>query len=198
MRGSDLTGRFDSLFEVDHIGVGVAQDLQNPIGQHVQWWSMDPDNTVTDPVYDVGDYAGGGRRWKRPFTVPVVQATISQGPVFQNERGFYTVDNLTLVINAPTVTRLLPDMMYDPDSYTLDRISYRGNLFQPNTIFPKGHIHDHLVVVRVDADQVKPEEVVNDPQFAQLYGDVPLTEDIYPSDTTYPGLTTFPGYTEES
>ena len=196
MRGQDLTGRFDSLFEVDHIGVGVGQDLQNPIGQTVRWWTFDPEVSKTDPVYDVGSYDGGGRRWHKPFVVPVVQATIAQGPQYQNDRGFYTVDNLTLVLNAPVVYRLMPDMMEIPDSHLVDRITYRGAVFQPTIIYPKGHIQDHLVVVRVDAEQVKPEEVVNDTQFAK-YGYDPLTEDLIPSDDVYPGQTTFPGTTTD-
>lgn len=192
MRGQDLSGRFDSQFEVSHIGVGIGQDLEHPIGQTVLWWTYAPDESDTDPVYDVGSYDGGGRRWNKPFVVPVVQASINQGPQYQNDRGFYTMDNLTLVINAPVVYRLLPNLMHSPDGHILDRITYRGELFQPTTVYPKGHIHDHLVVVRIDADQVKPEEVVNDPQFVKYGYDV-LTEDAYPSDDLYPGLTTFTG-----
>lgn len=192
MRGQDLTGRFDSHFEVDHIGVGIGQDLQNPVGQSVMWWTFSPEDTQIDPVYDVGSYDGGGRRWRDPFEIPVVQASIAQGPYYQNDRGFYTVDNLTLLINAPLAYRLLPEMMAKPDTHLLDRIEYRGSLFRPTIVYPKGHIQNHLVVVRIDAEEVKPEEAVNDPQFAQYAGE-PFTEDLFPAYDVYPGETVYPG-----
>jgi hypothetical protein len=165
MRGKDLTGRFDPVFETDHIGVGVEQDLQNPVGQHVDWYRFDSASSTVDPTYDTGDYEGGGRRWEKPFSIHVVLATISQGPQYQNDRGFYTTDTLTLVINAIEMYEHFPRMSAFPDEYLLDRIVYRGKLFSPNLIYPKGHIKEHLVVARVDAEEVKPEEVVNDPQF---------------------------------
>lgn len=166
MRGENLMGRFDSIYEVESIGVGIDQDLQNPVGQYVDWWVFDPTHTKTDPVYDVGDYVEIGRQWRNPFRVPVVMATIVQGSSYQNERGFYTKDNLSMVINAVVMYELLPDMAYTPDRHLADRITYRGKLFTPTLIYPKGHIQDHLVVTRIDAEEVKPEEVVNDPQFA--------------------------------
>jgi hypothetical protein len=134
----------------------------------VDWWAFDPDTTEVDPIYSVGSYDGGGRRWKEPFRLEVVLATISQGPVYQNDRGFYVTDNLTLLINSVEMYAKLPAMPYSPDVHLVDRIVYREKVFVPTLIYPKGHIQGHLVIGRVDAEEVKPEEVVNDPQFAHL------------------------------
>jgi hypothetical protein len=163
--GGNLTGRFTTTFEVESIGQGITQDLQNPVGQSVLWWVFNPDGTHVDPTYDVGDYWNRGRVWFTPIELPVVLATIEQGPGGHNERGMYTVDFLRLVINTPEVLPYLPNIVMEPDKHLLDRIEYRGALFQPTTIYPKGHVQHDMVVIQVEAEQIKDEEVVNDPQF---------------------------------
>lgn len=164
MRGKDTTGRFTADYEVDSIHAGIQYDLQNPVGQWVKWYVFAPDATKVDPVYDVGDY-DGGRAWQEPHTIPVVEATISQGPQYQNERGFYTLDRMSLVLNAAEAYKALPEMSFEPDSHLRDRVLYRNKLFTPVSVYPKGHIQNQIVTIRVDCVEVKPEEVVNDPQF---------------------------------
>lgn len=171
MRGKDTTGRFDAMYEVNSIADGVEYDLQNPVGQMCKWYVYDPELTDVDPVYDVSDY-DGGRMWRRPIPLPVVGALIRQGPKYQSERGFYTVDNLSMVINSMEMYKHMPDMAYGPDAHLRDRIVYRNSLFVPTRIYPKGHIQDHIVMITVDAIEVKPEEVVNDPQFNLLHLDM--------------------------
>lgn len=165
MRGKSTFGRYSAFYEIASIGSGIENDLQEPMGQKVRWWTYNGDATEVDPVYSVGANVGTGRMWNVPFSMSVVQATIVQGPLFQNERGFYTMDNLTLVINATEMYGKLPDMAYAPDGHLKDRIEYRGHFFTPTMIYPKGHIQNHLLVVRVDALEVKNEELVNDSQF---------------------------------
>jgi len=165
MRGKNTFGRFSALHEIESVGEGVVNDLQEPMGQKVRWWVFSQAATEVDPVYDVGANTGTGRMWEVPFEMSVVQATITQGPLFQNDRGFYTLDNLVLVVNATEMYSKLPDMAYGPDAHLKDRVEYRSHVFTPTLIYPKGHIQNHLVVVRIEAQEVKPEELVNDVQF---------------------------------
>lgn len=167
MRGSNTTGRFTTGYETESIAEGITNDLQQPVGQHVLWWFYSPDITEVDPVYDVGAYTGG-RLWEDPFVLPVVLASIQQGPAYQNERGYYTMDQLTLLVNAEQMYSRIPTMAKTPDIHLRDRIEYRGGVFTPDMVFPKGHIHEHLVVVRIDATEVKQDELVNDPQFSHF------------------------------
>lgn len=167
MRGKDTEGRFTMNYEVASISDGIEYDLQNPVGQRVLWWVYSEEATEVDPVYDVGAYTGG-RMWHTPFVLPVVLASIEQGQLYQNDRGFYTLDQLRLIVNATELYSKLPRMAYSPDDHLKDRIEYRGHLFQPTLIYPKGHIQKHLVVVQIAAGEVKPEEWVNDPQFAHV------------------------------
>jgi hypothetical protein len=165
MRGRNVMGRFTTNYEVISIGDGITADLQNPVGQSVLWWVFNPDRTHIDPTYDVGSYWNRGRVWFTPFEIPVVLATIEQGPGGHNERGLYTVDYLRLVINTPEILPYLPNIAYEPDAHLLDRIEYRGSLFQPTNVYPKGHVEHEMVVIQVEAEQIKDEEVVNDTQF---------------------------------
>jgi hypothetical protein len=168
MRGKSTFGRFSALYEIESVGSGVENDLQEPMGQKVRWWTYNSEASEVDPVYSVGANVGTGRMWNVPFSMSVVMATITQGPLYQNDRGFYTLDNLILVVNATEMYDKLPDMAYGPDPHLKDRIEYRGHAFTPTLIYPKGHIQNHLVVVRIEALEVKPEELVNDVQFNHL------------------------------
>lgn len=161
----NLMGRFSTTYEVNSIGGGITADLQNPVGQSVLWWVFDPETTKVDPTYDVGGYWNRGRVWFTPFEIPVVLATIEQGMGGHTERGLYTIDTLRLVINTPEITPYLPNIAYDPDTHLLDRIEYRGGLFQPVNIYPKGHVQHDMVVIQVEAEQIKDDESVNDTQF---------------------------------
>jgi hypothetical protein len=166
VRGKDPQGRFDTLFEMDSIYEGVSEDLQVPVGQTVQWWVFDATNTLVDPIYDVGSASATGRMFKTPVTVPVVGASIVQGQYYENERGFYTSDNLRMIVAVDKMDEIFPGFSNAPDIHLKDRIVYRNEVFSPSLIYPKGHIHQLLTVITINADQVNPEQLVNDPQFA--------------------------------
>ena len=157
MRGGqgNLMGRFTTMYEVQSIGGGITQDLQNPVGQSVLWWVFNPDDTQVDPTYDVGAYWSHGRVWFSPFEIPVVLATIEQGAGGHNERGLYTVDMLRLVINTPEILPYIPTIVWEPDRHLNDRVEYRGGLFQPTLVMPKGHVQHDMVVIRVELEQIK-------------------------------------------
>lgn len=165
MRGTHPMGRFDAEYEVKSMRRGISRDLQVPAGQTVNWYFYDPVASESDPVYDVGSNEGG-RVWKDPIAVPVVNAFIYQADQYQNDRGFYTVDTLRVVINYDDVIRFIPSLDAQPDIHLLDRVEFRGTLYTPNRIFPKGQIGYEYMGLLVEATQVKPEESVND-----QYGD---------------------------
>lgn len=161
MRGSNVLGRFTSEFEVKSIREGIAQDLQATVGQDVLWRLFDTAATVIDDVYDVGA-SSGGRSWKKGFALPVVNAYVFQNEMYQNDRGLYTVDTLRLFINYDDVIRFIPTLDSQPDTHLKDRVEYRGQMYAPNRVFPKGQINMDYTVLTVDLTQVKPEETVND------------------------------------
>lgn len=161
MRGRNTLGRFDPEYEVKSIRHGITQDLQAPVGQVVQWRLFDPEATVVDDVYDVGS-SDGGRVFKAAIDLPVVNAYVFQAEMFQNDRGFYSVDTLRLFINYDDVIRFLPTLDADPDQHLKDRIEFRDQMYTPTRVYPRGQIDMDYMVLTVDLTQVKPEEQVND------------------------------------
>jgi len=147
--------------EVRSIRHGITQDLQAPVGQDVLWRVFDPVSTQTDEIYDVGAPTGG-RVFLAPITVPVINAYVFQNELFQNDRGFYTVDTLRLFINFDDIIRFLPSLDASPDQHLVDRIDFRNQMYTPNRIFPKGQVNMDYTMLTVDLTQVKPEEQVND------------------------------------
>lgn len=161
MRGGNVLGRFDPELEIKSIRHGISQDLQRPVGQSVRWYVYDPESTTVDDVYDVGA-STGGRVWKEPLTLPVINAYVFQNEMYQNDRGFYTVDTLRVFVNYDDVIRHIPTLDSDPDTHLRDRVEFRGQMYAPNRVFPRGQINYDYAVLTVDLTQVKPEEQVND------------------------------------
>lgn len=161
MRGSNQLGRFDQEYEVKSIRHGISQDLQRPAGQSVRWHVYNAAATHVDEIYDVGAPTGG-RVWKKPISLPVINAYVFQNEMYANDRGLYTVDTLRLFINYDDVIRSLPTLDSQPDTHLVDRVEFRGQMYSPNRVFPRGQIQLDYMALTVDCTQVKPEEQVND------------------------------------
>ena len=82
-----------------------------------------------------------------------------------NQRGFYVTDTLRLVINIGDAQRLLPSLITDSNTHIKDRIIFRGEVFVPTRVLPRGSFGYNYAVLTVDCNQVNPDELVNDPQF---------------------------------
>ena len=172
MRGSKVQGRFKIDFENKSMEEGVVDELRDPVGTEVDWWAWDPAalaadyNTWVDPIYDVSNQeAGQGRRWKNPFKMPVIMAQQIRGTNVSNERGFYVVDTLRLVVAVADVQRVLPALLDNPNAHIKDRIIFQDEIFVPTRALPRGRYANFYSVVTLDCNQVNPEELVNDPQF---------------------------------
>jgi len=165
MRGYTQGGRFSSDFESDSISSGINEDLQRPVGTNALWYVFDPVNSVKDPLYDVGSYDGGGRRWIGPYELPVVRAVISQGSVPMSDRGFYNADTLHLTLNADDVESIAPGVLTNPDLENRGRIVWLNEVFRPQRVQQAGIVQDRFHLVVVECIQVHGEELVNDPQF---------------------------------
>ena len=176
MRGSKLEGRFNIDYESKSMYEGIAEDLGGMVGQEVDWyqWSNSYLETyyeeVVDPIYDVSNYSSsngitGGRKWAAPFKLPTVMAQLIRSTNVMNERGYYVTDTLRLVVNVGEIQRLIPDVLANPSDHIKDRIVYRGEVFVPTRVLPRGSFGYRWAVVTIDCNQVNPEELINDPEF---------------------------------
>lgn len=178
MRGQLVQGRFSIDYESKSIYEGISEELGYPVGQEVDWWEWSDSylqenyTTVVDDIYDVSNTgvtpAGEkkGRRWVKPFKLPVVMAQLMRSTNVMNERGYYVSDTLRLVINVGEIQRLIPGVLSSPSQHIKDRIVYKGEVFVPTRVLPRGIFANNYAVVTIDCNQVNPEELVNDPQFA--------------------------------
>lgn len=165
MRSHEPGGRFQIPYEREAILFGINYDLTLHIGQIVEWWRYDSENTESDDIYDVGS-VDGGRRWLDPFNMVCINASLYQGITVQDARGFYNTDLLRVTLNIKDVEELIPDLVSNTDAYLKDRIVFRGEVFRPKRFYPKGQITDDYTIFSFDAIQVNPEELINDQQFA--------------------------------
>ena len=172
MRGSKVQGRFKIDFENKSMEEGVVDELRDPVGTEVDWWVWDPNalaadyETWVDPIYDVSNQEDGkGRRWNEPFKLPVIMAQQLRGTNVMNERGFYVVDTLRLVVSVADANRLLPALVKDPNQHIKDRVVFQNEVFVPTRVLPRGKYATFYSVVTIDCNLVNAEELVNDPQF---------------------------------
>ena len=179
MRGDEREGRFNIAYERASSVSGTTQEIVRTVGTFVDWWIFDAENTDVDPIYDVGSsIVGGGRKWKSPFTIPVVNAHLEQGATVQSDRGFYNTDILTVTINVDVIEnhlnfyganqnniREISTVEINPDLYLRDRIVFRGEVFSPTRVSPHGIIKERYTLLQITCEQVNAEELVNDSQF---------------------------------
>lgn len=183
MRGHNVQGRFSLDYETASIYEGIAEDLGGTVGTEVDWWRWQDyylnDNvaTILDSTYDVSSsITGEGRRWMLPFKLPVVMAQFVRGTNVMNQRGFYVTDTLRLIINAGDAKNLLPDLLTNSNIHIKDRVTYKGEVFVPTRVLPRGSFNNNYAVITVDCNQLNPEELVNDPQFLKYA--TPATPDL--------------------
>jgi len=172
MRGSRPGGKFTIDYEAQSMYEGIGEELGATVGVDVDWWRwqdyylQDKYRDIVDEIYDVSSSeVGKGRRWMLPIKMPVIMAQWIRGTNVMNERGFYVSDTLRLVVNVGDVQRILPSLLTDSNTHIKDRIVYRGEVFVPTRVLPRGSFGYRWTVVTIDLNQLNPEELVNDPQF---------------------------------
>lgn len=163
-------GRFTSAFERGSISNGIDADLKNPVGSSVLWYLYDAVNSAVDPIYDTGDNftsGSGGKVWTGPFHIPTVRTVIKQGDSKTSAVGFYNADTLHITLNSKDIEAIAPGTMYNPDFQDRSRVVWKGEVFRPISSQQTGIINEDFILLSIDCLQVMPEELVNDPQFAQ-------------------------------
>lgn len=187
-QGTNRNSKFNLDYEAKSIYEGIAEELGGTVGVNVDWFRWQATyleenfNEIVDPIYDVSSSEiGKGRRWMLPFKMPVVMAQFIRGTNVLNERGYYVTDTLRLVINVGDAKRLMPSLIEDPNSHIKDRILYRGEVFVPTRVLPRGSFGYRWAVVTIDCNQINSEEMVNDPQF-QRYAQAAIVD---PRNKTY-------------
>lgn len=164
-------GRFDDRYEIKAIYEGMQEDLQEFIGQYVQWYRFDSENSVEDPIYDVGGTTGG-RRFKTPLTLPVIGVDLEEGVEINTGQGSYTTDICHLVVSYDQAEKAgLRKMKTNWRMFFGDRFVYLDTVFQVRNIQIRGPVGQNFYeVLGIDGWQLNAEELINDPQFHKYAG----------------------------
>ena len=173
MKARKVLGRFDLDFEAQSIYGGMEVELADTVGVNLNWWLWDSEflrdnvTTIVDDIYDTSSQknTGAGRVWRDPIQLQAVTAQIIRGSNVMNDLGFYVVDNLRIVFNTGQLRYRIPTMLTNPAQHIKDRIEYKGQIYTPTRVFPRGHFGDRWAVITIDCNHVSREELINDPQF---------------------------------
>jgi hypothetical protein len=171
MRAYTPGGRFTTDFELNAIADGITADATNHVGTTAEWWTYNSASSVKDPIYDV-EPVGSGRVWTGPAILKVIKAGINQGSSAVNERGFYNIDSLRLVLNIDDLRAASPTL-FDARGVvksTLDlsnknRVVWKNQVYRPVKTQQQGQVAERHTIISVDLMQLMPDELVNDAQF---------------------------------
>lgn len=178
-------GRFGTDFETNEIHSGLRGWQAATIGDEVDWYVFQSALSGVNDIYDEGD--GVGKVYDGPHKIPVLHATHLEGGQDPGTDGFYFNDDLHITASFDQLSRSgLRNMDQSHQSYLKDRIVYDGKVFAIQKIEVLGQIQQRDIIVGIDATQVKPDELVNDPQFA-AWADVPAPKGWLQTDSV--GLT---------
>lgn len=158
-------GRFDNKYEVAGIENALRGFQGSQIEDSVDYFRFDRTNSQMDDVYNEG--YGTGLVFHPSVNIPALHVTHNEGGRTSQEEGFYWNDDLYVTTSYDIFTRTgLTNADVHHERYLKDRILYDNLIFRVNSIQILGQVDRRDVIVSIEATQVKPDEMSNDPQFA--------------------------------
>jgi len=158
-------GRFTIDHETDQMHAAL-RGWQSEAGDEVEYYRFDREGSGMHDVYD--EASGTGRVYKGPVELPVLHVTQDEGGTSDTGGGFYYNDNIYITASFEQVNRTgLTRMDIEHDRYLKDRLVYNSRVYHVVDIHIVGQVQQRDVVVSIEGSQVKPDEMVNDPQFKQ-------------------------------
>lgn len=158
-------GRFTVGAETRSIEKGL-RGYQTVAGDFVDYYVFHYELSTTDPVYD--EATSAGRVFHGPFSVPVLHVIHTQGDDRAGgTQGFYTSDTLQVTAGWRQLARVgLTRTDVRTNHYLRDRLVYDEKVFRINKMTALGQIKRADLIVEIEGTQLKPDELVDDAQFA--------------------------------
>lgn len=175
-------GRFNVNYETSEIYRGL-RDWQRWTGDKVNYFKFIYDQSNVDPVYGEAVYPLG-RIYFGPTLVPALHVIHIEGANEDRDEGFYYNDTAHVTMSFDQVNRLgleQDDLTTQTQAYLKDRFEYRGKIYRVTNIQILGQIQRKPIIITIDGTQVRSDELVNDPQFAQYAQDQILPLDYIPN-----------------
>lgn len=158
-------GRFSVDYETQEIYKGL-RDWQRQTGDQIEYFRFAYDQSSKDPVY--GEAAGpGGMMFFGPLLLPALHVVHTESAVEEVPEGFTYHDKLHATCSFDMLKRTGLDLMdIQTQNYLKDRMIYDDKVFRVYNVQILGQIQKKDVIVTFDGVQLRPEDMVNDIQFA--------------------------------
>lgn len=157
-------GRFNNDQATDKILTAMRGYAENN-GDWITYYRMNADATVMDPVYD--EAVGQGLIYHPPVRVQCIHVIHVEGANENSDRGFYYNDDLDAKIAFDLFIQAGMTMAdIATGNYLKDRVLYDRKLFRVTQLAVEGQIQERDIIIGLSATQLKPDELVNDVQFA--------------------------------
>ena len=159
-------GRFNNDQATDSILQGMRGYAENN-GDWLAYYRFDPLASVMDDVYDEPATGSGGLKYKPLVRVECLHVTHIEGGNENSDLGFYYNDDLDASIAFDLFLQAGMSMAdIETGNYLKDRVVYDRKLFAVTQLAVEGQIQQRDIVIGLSATQIKPDELVNDVQFA--------------------------------
>jgi hypothetical protein len=135
-------------------------------GDFLRYFRYDSGASQIDPVYD--EATGTGRVYYPLIVVPCQHVIHVEGENEYGEYGMYYNDSLAATISFAAFTGVglhLADI--ETGNYLDDRVLYDRKIFRVVQLLVRGQIQQRDIIIALQATQLKPDELVDDPQFAE-------------------------------
>lgn len=157
-------GRWSASQETDLIFKGM-RGWRDTSGDWLDYYRLNEEATLLDPVYDE---AVGGRVYFPPVRVPCLHVQAIKGENENTDMGFYYNDLLSATIAFDQFTGVgMRHADIQTGNYLNDRVYYDQRIFRITQLEIRGQIQQRDIIVGLDATQLKPDELVDDPIFSQ-------------------------------
>jgi hypothetical protein len=158
-------GRFNSDWETGKIFHGL-EGWRTVYGDVLTYYRFNSAASVTDPVYDEASVTGG-RSYFPPVTVPTLHTIHVEGDNEYGQYGLYYNDSLEATISFEAFTGVGMRMAdIENGTYLNDRVLYDRKIFRISQLLVRGQIQQRDIIIALRGSQMKPDELVDDPQFA--------------------------------
>lgn len=159
-------GRFSVDWETSEIYKGL-RDWQRWTGDNIYYFRFAYDESTRDSVYGEAT-SPNGRIYFGPNLIPALHVVHVEGDNDNTERGFYYNDRAHVTLSFDQLKRTGLDRLdLNTQNYLKDRFVYDTKVFRVTSVQVLGQIQQKDIIVTIDATQVKPDEMINDVQFAQ-------------------------------
>jgi hypothetical protein len=163
-------GRFNINAETTFIHRAL-RGWQNRTGDSITYFRFQFAESDIHEVYD--EATGAGRVYYGRWQVPALHVThVESGNEEPRDSGLYVTDTLRAVLEYDQLTKFgLTEMDIKHGSFQRDRIAYDNALYGVQQVSILGQIRRRDVVVVIEAQQLRNDELVNDPMFQDYLTD---------------------------